>query len=300
MVAFALTALRNILNFACLAVPCLLLGWLIAGRLLRASLDNLLEQLIGAGLVGFISLSWVGAILASVSLFRWWAVLLCMVVLAVTVRWFCRNLAVDRGHRRLLPEPKWAGIVLLLVLGFAACLFAQPAQSFYLADDSSVYTLGGVLLARDGTWWAHLNSFWQNWSPVTGMANYDHSATTASANFYIADIDLYRRLIYGISYSETNGTLTRFIGGFYQWTIMNPIYEVAFLGLPKVWTAFSVWLLGTANACCATPWMGWLGLASFTMVIRRTANWRASLIATLLLALSLPQIWFSRYPISEA
>jgi hypothetical protein len=251
---------------------------LVLGRLLAGGLDELpvysrAERWLIWILLGCVAFSWVGTVLAALGLFRWWTVLAGLVVFVVAALWARRA---PRSSGRVSPPPlrqtpKLAVVGILTLVGMAVWLFARPAESLFLVDDSAVYTIGGIALARDGGLLARPAAFW----PVT------------------AD---FARLFYTHNLS---GTVSRFYGPFYQYFLSEPVLEIGFLPLPKVWSALAVWFLGPARATGSTPVFGVLGLASLYGLVRRTVSWQAALIATLLLGISLPQIWMARYPIPE-
>jgi len=252
----------------------LALGRLLAGRLDELPVYSRAERWLVWILVGYIAFSWVGTALAALRLFRWWIVLPVLAVLVV-VALLAQRAARPKGTvvspSALQQTPRLAVWGILTLLGAAVWLFARPAESYFLVDDSAVYTIGGVVLARDGSLLAHPEAFW----PVS---------TDFARSFYTFNI---------------SGTISRFYGPFYQYFLGEPALEIGFLPLPKVWSALAVWLLGPARATWSTPLLGVLGLASLYGVVRRTVGWQAALLATLLLAASLPQIWMARYPISE-
>ena len=268
----ALAALdwRGVVTLLGILAGLLALGWLLAGRLASLSVHSTGERGLVWLLVGTVGFSWVGVILAALRLFRWWALLLALLGAILVARRVIRDNESGTASSPT-PTPKLAAWAVLAVLGIALWLFARPAQSYFLVDDSAVYTLGGIILARDGSLLTKTGEV----LPVT--ADFARS-------FYV---------------HNQSGTLSRFYGPFYQYLIGTPELELGFLPLPKVWSALMVWLLGATYATWATPLFGVLGLATLYGFARRTVGWQAALISALLLTVSLPQIWFARYPISE-
>ncbi len=273
---------------AALIFPALLgislaLGRIITGGLWQLKTYSLLERTFLWTTVGVVTISWIGVVLAALGLF--YKPMVLGLLLAVTfLAWF--------RHRSLLrssvlsdePSPDTAlplrqttltplpvKILVLIFLCAAAVLYLRPAESFFLVDDSAVYTIGGVLLARTGSLVAYPEIFWK---------------TSESFVHQFMAVDPF--LMTG-----------RHFGPFYQWTANQTSIEIGFLPLPKVWIALASWLSGPDHAPWATPLFGVLGLAALYSLIRRLLGWLAGLAAIVLLGLSLPQVWFARYPLSE-
>jgi hypothetical protein len=252
---------------------CLGLGWGVAGRLGRLVTCSLLERLFLYWLLGIVAVSWIGTALAGLGLFRPWLLVVLLLLLIGAVRWHQRRsgMASIDTFQVSQPEPRWVQALLVALLILAAWIFARPAESFFLFDDSSVYTIGGVLLARTGSLLAHQDAFWQS---------------TQSLTRQLYTVDLF-------------GLIARYYGPFYEWLPASQTMEIGFLPLTKVWIALSTWLSNPGYAAWATPFFGVTGLALLYALVRRLFNWPAALGAALLLGSSLPQIWFARYPISE-
>jgi len=265
--------LRGLAALIALLLAALALGRLLAGRLSALPVHSPVERGLIWVLVGVTAFSWIGTLLAGLQLFRWGAALLALAAAVLLARRVARGQTQSSVDARSLPQtPRWAVGTVLALLALALWLYARPAESFFLVDDSAVYTLGGIVLAREGGLVTQANAFW----PV--------SAEFAQ-HFYVHNV---------------SGTISRFYGPFYQYFLGQPALEIGFLPLPKAWSAVAVWLAGPGYAAWSTPLFGVLGLAALYGLVRRAVNWRAALLATLLLGISLPQIWFARYPISEA
>jgi hypothetical protein len=142
---------RGLLTLLALAVAALALGRLLAGGLRALPVHDWTERGLVWVLVGGIAFSWTGTFLATLGLFRWWAVLLGLIVIVLLAR---RTLRGDRAGEisaaPLPPTPRLAVWAVLVLLAVALWTFARPAESFFLVDDSAVYTLGGIVLAREG------------------------------------------------------------------------------------------------------------------------------------------------------
>jgi hypothetical protein len=248
---------------------CTILGGLLFGTFSVHGADDILERALVHGLVGVAAISWIGAWLAGLGLFRWWLFAGLMIawigVSSLRRTWDGRILA--QGW----PVSKRALALGMIVLFAISWLFARPAESFWVVDDSGVYTVGGILLARQGTLLAHPAMF---------------GKVTADFARQFFDIDPF-------------GFVSRYFGPFYPWNLTSPTLEIGFLPLPKVWSALLVWVLGPQAAPWAVSVFGVLAVASVLSVFRRLAGIQVALGATLLLVVSAPEIWFARYPISE-
>ena len=263
----------DVLTLPALLLVTIAVGWLVAGCVRTAPIRGLLERVILYGLLGFVYLSWMGTILAALGLFRWWIVSLLVAALAVwSLTRRPRGRAVpDQAGPHLAPTPAVVVALIVLVIAAAAWLFARPADSFLLVDDSAVYTLGGIVLARTGGLVARIDALWP----------------------------LSTEFIQQFFQHNASGMSTRYYGPFYQWTLNQQAVEIGYLPLAKVWIALAVWLSGPGRATWATPLAGVLALGALWVLVRRTLGWRAALVAVGVLALSLPEIWFSRYPVAE-
>lgn len=261
------------------------LGWLMGGPARRLAVHCWCERLLLWIILGVVTFSWVGVFLAALDLFRWPLVCGALGMLAL-IAWVYRRRwrAAHAGGPLAWPldetappvasfetTPLPVRILVFIILGAAAWLYAQPAESFFLVDDSAVYTIGGVLLARTGSLIARPEVFWR--------------ATEDFVHQFMA-VDPFL-------------LVSRHYGPFYQWTAGQTSVEIGFLPLPKVWMALTTWLWGAARATWATSLFGVLGLAALYGLVRRQIGWLAGLITILLLAVSLPQLWFARYPLSE-
>ena len=256
-----------------LVVLALGLGRLLAGPLVRAPMHSFLERCLLYWLLGVIAFSWVGTILAGLGLFRWWLVLAILLALIGWVRSRNHSGVSSRSPRAGLSRtPPGAIVVLMLTLAAAAWLFGRPAETHFMEDDSGIYTISGIVLARTGSLFVPLHPFW------------DMSM----------ELDRHFSIM-----AHPSGMMTRHYGPFYQWMIGQQPLELGFLPLPKVWTALATWLFGPGLATWAAPFLGLTGLFALYGLCRRLLGWRHGQAAMVLLGASLPQIWFARYPLSE-
>ena len=274
----------------------LALGRLLVGPLKRTPTHSALERLLIYWLVGVIAFSWVGTILAALGLFKWWLVLGVLLAISALAVWRRRKALPEVALTQApLQSTPWSALLaLILVLVGAGWLFARPAESFLLTDDSAVYTIGGVVLSRTGSLFYEPDISLMPADPSLSATPWDPTAVQ-SESVWTPHTD-FARQFFDLGAS---GILTRHFGPFYQWRIDREALEIGFLPLPKVWTALVVWLFGPERATWAAPFFGLAGLAALYAIARRLLSWRAGLVAAVLLGVSLPQVWFARFPISE-
>ena len=274
----------------------LALGWLLVGPLKRVPTYSVLERLLIYWLVGIIAFSWVGTILAALSLFKWWLALGVLLALSVFAMW-CRRQVAPAKHSpevHLQRTPRLVLLAVALLLGSAAWLFARPAESFLLTDDSAVYTIGGIVLSRTGSLFFEPDTSLMPASPSFSISPWDPEAVQ-SESLWLPHTDFARQFFDLGKLS----ILARHFGPFYQWRLDRETLEIGFLPLPKVWTALVVWLFGPERATWAAPFFGLVGLAALYGLARRLLSWQTGLLSVALLGVSLPQVWFARFPISE-
>jgi hypothetical protein len=255
-----------------LLILSLLFGRLLAGPLVFTPIPNLFERVLLYSLCGSVAFSWMGTVLAVLGIFRWWFLILLSLGLIVWVLGQKYDGILHSSIVADLRHTPWPALILLLLL-LVGCgwLFARPAESFFVFNDAAVYTIGAVVLARTGSLFVNPDSFWY----PTGA------------------------FLRQFFFTDHFGLLSRHYGPFYQWTPWNSTLEIGFLPLPKVWMSILVWLFGPEHTTWVTPFLGLVSLAVFYCLVNQLMGWKVGLSATLLLGVSLPQIWFARYPISE-
>jgi hypothetical protein len=266
-------------------------GWLVAKPLARLATSSRLERVMLYCLLGIVTLSWVGVILACLGIFRWWLLLIVLAGLIAWSQWTLRHIprAIGSGEDLACP-PRLATLALIILLAAAGWLYAKPAEVYLLTSDAAVYNMGGIVLARDGTLFHE---------PV-GV--YDYSAfldpmligSDNPTSFYIDYITQFSYL------NSSSPILSRLRDPFYRWSIYSNRLEIGFLSLPKVWGAFFVWLFGPSYVIWPVSFFGVAGLMLLYLLAWRSVGWASGLGAALLLGVSLPQLWFARFPVSEA
>ena len=246
----------GLLGMALQVLVCGGYGYLLVGRAWRTCWGGAFELAGACVLVGFVALSWIGGILAAASLFTWWLYLAAAAAIAVALR---------RQGSRPSPFPGASApaafqLAALLLLAGAAWLFARPAETFLLFEDSAVYTIAGINLAETGTLIPSVEPLISKFHQVT-----------------------------------------RYLGPF-QWWDARPTTDtlsIGFLPTPKVWAALATWLFGRGGAVWSAPLSGILGMLALLLFLQRSVGRLAALVATALVSVSFPQVWYARVLMSE-
>lgn len=246
----------GLLGLGLMAVVLAVYGYLLVGRFLHTTRGSLLEVAGLCLLVGFLVLSWVGSLLAVVSLFAWWLLLIGAVGVALVARWWTLS-----SRPMPIELPPMSGLVQMLavvLLGGAAWLYARPTESWLLFDDSAVYGIAGVHLAEMGT------------------------------------------LIPSLEVLVCRGHHTyRYFGPFRWWDACTPTLSVGFLPIPKIWAGVASWLFGNSGAVWSAPLAGMLALMAWFLFVRRAVGTLPALLATALVTVAFPQVWYARVIMSE-
>lgn len=213
--------------------------------------------------------SWAGLMLAEVGRFS-------LVTAALAIAVACA-LALALGRRRLrapLPRPRRASEVVpaLVVLGVALLLQARPTEYLVGGRDPGVYVAAMGLIGRTG-----------------GIAYTDPVVQSIPAE----DVTLFYR-----NPDSPDFTWARFAG----FPLENPrtarvIPE--FFHLFPVFGAYLFQSMGVKGALATPPIFGVLGTLGAFFVLRRLFGPAPALLAGLLLATNVVQVWFARYPVSE-
>ena len=268
-----------------LGVPFLLLGSLAPGFLLCLVLStrqglswepdwtrnlDLGECLFVQVLAGVLLNSWLLLVLAELGLFKLPVILTSWALICAGLIW--------RGRRRLaawtLPRPRLScGLVgLLLVLVLAGVLFARPAQSLLVLDDSGIYFLGGVQLAKTGSLFTR-DAVLASLSPETGS-----------------------QLLFT---GPRGSSWSRLWGQFFVWEWGKPLVTFGLLHLQRVWCALFTLFLGLYGGLWVAPAFGLLASAGLYFLGRRLFSPTTGLLAAALLSCNFIQIWHARLPLSE-
>ncbi len=181
------------------------------------------------------------------------------------------------GRRRLgapLPALRRAGDLVpalaLLALGFA--LQARPTEYLLGGRDPGTYIAAMGMVARTG-----------------GLAYADPGVLSIPPE----DVELFYRNAQNPDYSW---------GRFLGFPLENPRSGRVFPEFFHLFPAFGAYLfatMGVKGALAAPPIFGILGTLGAFLAFRRLFGEATGLLAGLLLALNVVQVWFGRYPVSE-
>ncbi len=214
---------------------------------------------------------WVGVILVQVGWFSLPRLLLCNACYTSALgalAW--RRRRSWRISPRLPDRSAWLLLGLLVV---AAALFFHPHEFIFGGADAGVYVNLGANIARTGSWLIH------------------DSAVSLDPDLYPA---LFRE--------QPPHLITRYIQfpGFYLADEQPGLIIPQFYPLHPVWLAIAHSLGGLRASLFVTPVWGLLGCLAVYLTTRTLFGQRTGLLAAGFLAITAPQIWFSRYPTSEA
>ncbi|MGI5915790.1 MAG: hypothetical protein ACOX9A_04995 [Anaerolineae bacterium] len=264
---------------------CLVTGWWVVGRTAKALTGNMIERCLLYCLLGMVIISSVGVILAALGLFRWWLLVPLVIGWIIVASDRYRSPRPTDSPGRNMPPIVQVGIGLVFLA--AIWLYARPAERFLLLDDASVYTIGGIALARDGSLF---------YEPDELLLPDAQGEAIETERFWQHYSDFIHQFY---SFERTIIIPSRHFGPFYHWAMLRHEVEIGFLSLPKVWPAIATWIGGARRAISSTPLWGVIGLTLIATIGCRTSGWRTGVYSLLFMGISLPQIWFSRLPVSE-
>lgn len=212
--------------------------------------------------------TWLSIGLAEGGWFRAWPLVLPFlgVALVATLLAWWRQLALDR----------WTIAGLVVVGGL---LYTPPAEHLPLFGDSAIYVNEAAYLVRTGG--------------LSGIYEPLAALSPAVRNpFYVSSIE---------QHPETPlQAYAGFIyGGYYITDLAGPTIGASRQPLSEVWLALWMKLVGVWGALFNTPLWGIAGLIVLYLVARHFVAQPLALWAVLLLAVSYPQIHFSKAPYSE-
>jgi len=165
-------------------------------------------------------------------------------------------------------------LVLVGILALAAALFFHPHEYLFGGADAGVYVSQGANIA------------------ITGSLRIEDKE--------LSELDpLLAPLLFR---EQPPGSTTRYLKfpGFYIIDLERGLINPQFLPLHPLWIALFHRLFGLNGSLYATPCWGLLGVLSVYFATRRLFDARVAGLAAFLLTITATQIWFARYPTSEA
>jgi len=165
-------------------------------------------------------------------------------------------------------------LLLVGILALAAALFFHPHEYLFGGADAGVYVSQGANIA------------------FTGSLRIEDKE--------VSELDpLLAPLLFR---EQPPNSTTRYLRfpGFYISDLERGLISPQFLPLHPLWIAIFHRLLGLNGSLYATPCWGLLGVLSVYFATRRLFDARVAALAAFLLTITATQIWFARYPTSEA
>jgi len=183
-----------------------------------------------------------------------------------------------RARSVALPTVRWHPsrhtLVLVGILALAAALFFHPHEYLFGGADAGVYVSQGANIA------------------VTGSLRIEDKE--------LNELDpLLAPLLLREQPPSSTARYLRF-PGFYIIDLERGLISPQFLPLHPLWIALFHRLFGLNGSLYATPSWGLLGVLSVYFATRRLFDARVAGLAAFLLTITATQIWFARYPTSEA
>lgn len=215
--------------------------------------------------------SWLLIALAKGGWFAAWPVtlpLLMMALVAAAIAWW-----------RLPPVDRWVTIGLL---GLGLLLYTPPSEHLPLFGDAAIYPNEGAYLARTGG----IRGIYE---PLAALS------PPLRAPFYVANVEQFAERIQW-SVQSYQGIL---YGGYYLIDLTGPTLQTSRMTLSEVWFALLTELVGVRGALYQTALWSVTALVILYLTAQTFVKRPAALWATLLLAVSYPQIHFSRTPYAE-
>ena len=225
--------------------------------------------------LGLGAVAWVALLLAEIGQLH---LSLLAALLAAAVIGLAVQTRLARTGRPAVPAAR-AGIRGVAAFGavtvLAAALYFPAYDSFVFGDDASVYLSFGRKVAE------------------TGRLVFDDPLLHEIPAEAREDLFLNRQP------QDMTGRYARFPGGFLIADIDDPDVTAGFSPLFPVLTALFHAALPERGAPPVTPLFAVLSIGGLLLVGAHVGGIRTGLLAAALLAVSLPQIWFARYPVPD-
>lgn len=176
-------------------------------------------------------------------------------------------------------EDRWV-VVALVALG--SFLYTPPAEHLPLFGDGAIYPNEGAYLARTG-------GMHGVYEPLAALS------PPLREPFYVANVEQFAERIQW-SVQSYQGIL---YGGYYLMDLTGPTLQASRMPLSEVWFALLTKLVGVCGALYQTALWGMAALVMLYLTAGHFVKRPAALWATVLLAVSYPQIHFARAPYAE-
>lgn len=212
--------------------------------------------------------------LAQAGLFRAWPLLVSSLAAGV-IGW-----GAWRGTKTLTsgtPRREVASVTVVVLLGLL--LFAHPAEHVPLSGDSAIYPNTAALLLRTGGLAYH-------YDPLDGLSSQQKQLFYVPSDRQVPTMHIrsYQGVLYGAYYVVDTD----------QNTVVSSRPPLVI-----TWMGWFGMLLGERGMLYVTPIFGALSLVVVYLLGKRVFTHRAGMLAAIWLALSFPQLHFSRAPYAE-
>lgn len=241
-------------------------GCILFNVFIRETLNDLdFFEVLFLMILGSILISgWIGLTLAE---FGYFSLVNILIILLVFCGILCLKYKV-KFNLRSFPHIELKNSAILIILFISIAFFFHPFEWIAGGGDPGLYVNSGINIVNTGS-----------------ITIYSDPTFTDIPDSMV--IDFYRELLKlrpfaGLKFDETSGN----------------IYP-QFYHLFPAWIAIFYSIFGLKNSLFVTPLFGLLGTVSVYLTGKRFFNDKVGLIAAGLLSLSLPQIWYSRYPTTE-
>ncbi len=239
--------------------------------------------------------SWLGLLLAELALFSLRSLLFLLIVYSVSM------------VVALRVRPSWGGIPkpqldirywLLVIIVVAGLLFFHPFESILGTSDSGVYLGMGVNIARTGAIRARDPLLADLTDGIENDLLYSYKFPHGSElmRFFGDGVRIWD-MKQGMLFSQQNHLYQVWVAIFYSIfgmkTGINPFAPLDLLGILGHFSRTPIFLY-------ITPLWGLLGVISLYFAGKALFDDRVGLFASVLLAINIAQIWFSRWAMSEA
>jgi hypothetical protein len=212
--------------------------------------------------------------LAQAGLFHFWPVLAASLV-AVVIGWCAWQ--GTKTLRRGAPRRELLSVAFILLLGFL--LFARPSEHLPMLGDSSIYPNTAALLIRTGGLTYH-------YDPLDGLSPQQKQLFYVPSDRQVPTMRIrsYQGVLYGAYYVVDNS----------QDTVVSSRPPLVI-----TWMGWFGMLLGERGMLYVTPIFGALSLVVVYLLGKKVFTHRVGMLAAIWLAVSFPQLYFSRAPYAE-
>lgn len=244
-------------------------GYMIFNILNKEKLENIYldcSEIIFLQILGSILISgWIGLVLAEFGYFSLFNLLILLIVICWILVWKYKT-----KIYLSFPNPKldYMSILFITILITSIILFFHPFEWIAGGGDPGIYINTGINIAKTGS------------IIIYNDTTFIDIPSSMVSTFY--------------RYSLIS---MPFAGLFFDRTT-NEIFP-QFYHLYPTWIAIFYSIFGLKYGLFITPLFGILGVVSIYFTGKRFFNNNVGIIASTLLIISLPQIWYSRYPTTE-